>query len=946
MTFKSIESNEWFVDLQCEITGKSLGDFAADIGCGTKIEVKHTEDLNYDAFEGWNLDEEKVVNVCHINTPENFFMRKIDDSTKVMLMHENLQLSLKNVLPLIGKSGKLAAAQNPNNNEWYRARAVENGDMFAVDFGFILKSPRLKQLPKVFILDINNYIISCSLNIQPITENWTTNEISRFFEAVSTDQEVTAKLEFIRNGKKYFDLKIGVASLSSVFVSENIAKWKSHEVIVSHVISLKEFFVQDRELEDELYSLVEKLQEASNWEIMDPGVNDLVACQFVDDEQWYRAVITSVENDTKHVKFIDYGNESSCTEFRIIPNELKVIPAFATQCTLHPLPNKAEELDELFVEFINNAVEGTYTIYILSGVEPMPVMLEFNGESIENILLQKKTSRENGPGSAEIGETVIVSHINSPSSFYVQSDTMPVNQVENSLVNIENTPLPTGFICGDFIAAKYPEDGLWYRAKVTEVNDGVVTVLFIDYGNTSAVTELRPLPDELKTIPCFAKHCAFKFPIEMQQWPDVATARFSELTCDGNTVFKMTIKEEGDPAIVDLQDNGTNVADELATLCKAELTAPVRETDLPVVCLSHVQSLNFIWIQMQTPQLDEMISEMANADTFDELISADEGALVAALFDEDGQWYRARVLQKMETGYRVLFIDYGNECDVNLIRSLPEDLVNLSPLAKCCCLKDFPEESDELVKKLEEFVNDATSFFVNEEIEVDGKVAVSLNCSKDGRNLTAKLLKSNESASLQLQPETEKEFDESSVVTQENDVNDLKLITEKFDDIADAVEEQLDDVSFPEYIQEKVDAVEVSVENDAIIEEGITKNQCSEDEEDVEENRAHEEALPEEKMIGFNNHCLLEVNEFTQPVLHHEAGDKTDTIEQVKQNIPVDNKFEHRSELNCFEDDMSNKSPTKTAGITSVVIGNDGSNEIATDSTPECKTIPVEVHGN
>lgn len=941
MTFESIGSNEWFINLQCETTGKSLGDFAADIGCGTKIDVKDTEVLNYNAFEGWKLDEEKAVNVCHINTPENFFMRKIDDSIKVMSMHENLQLSLKNVLPLIGKSGKLAAAQNPDDGKWYRARAVENGDMFAVDFGFTLKSPRLKQLPKVFILDTNNYIICCSLNIQPITENWTTNAISRFSEAVSTDQDVTAKLEFIKSGKKYFDLKIGGASLSSTLVNEKIAKWKSHEVVVSHVVSLKEFFVQDREREDELYNLVEKLQEASNWEIIDPAVNDLVACQFVDDELWYRAVITSVENDVKHVKFIDYGNESSCTEFRILPNELKVIPAFATQCTLHPLPNDAEELDELFVEFVNNVVKGTFTIYILSGVEPMPVMLEFNGESIENVLLQKKTSRENGPGSAEIGETVIVSHINSPSSFYVQSDTVPIDQVENSLVNIENTPLSTGFICGDFVAAKYPEDGLWYRAKVTEVNDGAVMVFFIDYGNTSAVTELRSLPDESKTIPCLAKHCAFEFPIEMQQWPDVATARFSELTCNGNTVFKMTIKEEGDPAIVDLQDNGTNVADELATLCKADLTAPVRETDLPVVCLSHVQSLNSIWIQMQTPQLDEMISEMANADTFDELISADEGALVAALFEEDGQWYRAQVLQKIETGYRVLFIDYGNESDVNLIRSLPEDLVNLSPLAKCCCLKDFPEESDELVNKLEEFVNDATPFFVNEEIEVDGKVIVSLKCSDD-RNLTAELLKSNEIVSLQPQPETEKEeCNESSVVMQENDVNDQ----EEFDDITSAVEEQLDNVSFSEYTQEKGDTVEVNVENDAIIEEEITKNQCSEEKEDDEENRAHEEALAEEGMIGFNKHCLAEVSEFTQPVIHHEAGDKTDTTEQIEQNILVDNKFERQSELNSLEEDMSN-SPTTAADITSVLIGNDVSNEIAAHSAPECKTISVEVHGN
>jgi len=57
-----------------------------------------------------------------------------------------------------------------------------------------------------------------------------------------------------------------------------------------------------------------------------------------------------------------------------------------------------------------------------------------------------------------------------------------------------------------------------------------------------------------------------------------------------------------------------------------------------------------------------MIEKMANVETFDDLESASVGILVAAQFEEER--YRASVLEQMESSYKVVFIDYGNESDV------------------------------------------------------------------------------------------------------------------------------------------------------------------------------------------------------------------------------------------------------------------------------------------
>lgn len=171
------------------------------------------------------------------------------------------------------------------------------------------------------------------------------------------------------------------------------------------------------------------------------------------------------------------------------------------------------------------------------------------------------------------------------------------------------------------------------------------------------MSEIQSPPDDVTLTPCSAKHSWFPVPAEQGEWPDVASVWFAELNCDGDTVFDVTIKEDRDPAIVDLYDHGTSVAEELATICKADLTASLPESSKEVVILSHVDGLNAVWIQSQSPQPDEMIEEMANVETFDDLESASVGMLVAAQFEEE--WYRASVLEQMETTYKVLLIDYG-----------------------------------------------------------------------------------------------------------------------------------------------------------------------------------------------------------------------------------------------------------------------------------------------
>ncbi|OCT81294.1 hypothetical protein XELAEV_18028111mg [Xenopus laevis] len=108
------------------------------------------------------------------------------------------------------------------------------------------------------------------------------------------------------------------------------------------------------------------------------------------------------------------------------------------------------------------------------------------------------------PLSKDVG---YISHINSPSSFYIQ-----LSKNEKTLVHLaeELNEQPMSFQAlsdtdckkGMLVAAEYPEDLSFYRAKILDVRkDKSFDVEFIDYGNTANVSSLFLLPDKFLSVP-------------------------------------------------------------------------------------------------------------------------------------------------------------------------------------------------------------------------------------------------------------------------------------------------------------------------------------------------------------------------------------------------------------------------------------------------------------
>lgn len=145
---------------------------------------------------------------------------------------------------------------------------------------------------------------------------------------------------------------------------------------------------------------------------------------------------------------------------------------------------------------------------------------------------------------------------------------------------------------------------------------------------------------------------------------------------------------------IELYGNGQNIADILINehLAVKLTTAPEPLTTTGFV--SHLNSPSEFWIQLESSVADlEWIADQLStlADTFPELEDLTPGSLCAAVFPEDENWYRARILSNTVAGLEVLFIDYGNSCTCTCMRALPEELALMPAMAQKCSLQKPPE---------------------------------------------------------------------------------------------------------------------------------------------------------------------------------------------------------------------------------------------------------------
>lgn len=277
---------------------------------------------------------------------------------------------------------------------------------------------------------------------------------------------------------------------------------------------------------------------------------------------------------------------------------------------------------------------------------------------------------------------------------------------------------------GDVVCVKHHSTMKWCRALVIDDSScayNKAVVKFVDLGEkkTVAFENMKILMKNMLEWPTMAVKCRLAKVLPFQQfWSSEALHYFSH-TCQ-NAQCRVRFKSY-DMVLhewtVDLKIQGLNVAHELVrnkhakvidsapgtTVSVASTSIKTKKPDmLPTgsmhqVYISAVESCNDFYLQMveNVPSLEDLCCKIRSLEPTlkkIEALEAQKEHSYLARYDEDGQWYRARILKisqsNRETSFDVLFTDYGNcsEIKVGGLCLIPEELVSLPDQAINCCL--------------------------------------------------------------------------------------------------------------------------------------------------------------------------------------------------------------------------------------------------------------------
>ncbi|XP_037955827.1 maternal protein tudor-like, partial [Teleopsis dalmanni] len=470
-------------------------------------------------------------------------------------------------------------------------------------------------------------------------------------------------------------------------------------------------------------------------------------------KQYYRAKI--IDSELMVIKFIDYGNSDCVTDTTDV-KEMSVFPDMDPLCIPCALPIKPKGTTDwvdaansifndsynklIYYKFLTHGHEknSRYIDLYIDDVNVAEKLIEV-GYAVPLVVVTSK-------------ELCYISHINNISDFYIQyaKDRKTLELIEMFLADYTALLEVETFERDKIVAALFPEDGMWYRAKLLEETaDKSYKVLFIDYGNTCITPQCRIVSDTVSKVPSLSIKCSLLSDNSFI-CSEATEQKFADLITIGQNEFTIELIEPAvDHAKVNLFAGDRNIKEELEIFDKQNnlsglesnaalstrrvsrecvtladpTNSDIGETNVhkntecypqpyatpkisndlePSNCLlnpismagtvSHINSIYSFYVQtnenfLRVKEMSENLKLLAR----DSMQVLEIGELCAAYYDKNNTLRRARILEILpnsEYRARVQFIDYGNCAESSDIRNLPQRFKQFQELCMHCKLNN------------------------------------------------------------------------------------------------------------------------------------------------------------------------------------------------------------------------------------------------------------------
>lgn len=462
------------------------------------------------------------------------------------------------------------------------------------------------------------------------------------------------------------------------------------DVYVSHCNSPLSFYVQLAREEDELISMVEKLNDpesAPHTDIPQVHPGDLIQAEFADDASWYRAVVREISGETAAlVEFVDFGNTATTpmSKMGALEKRFLQLPIFSIHCllrdateeTLHP------EAARAFVEKMSgNAEKVLKCKFIRQRGSMWEVSLE--DSSLDNLCTSPSSPTEADisrdlenlqkslPDSCPLhyshqdfaaGQTleVYVSTVNDNQTFWcLPVDSEDLAKITSTIADVCNDPahksVDPEVSAGSPCAALFSGDGLWHRAEVAGRDGDKLQVFFVDCGSTSTVSiaDVKELPCGLVETPPLAFLCELEgFDAACGSWDIDAASELSELVTE--KILQLTVtgvtREEGKIKCCVQMETGGQVVNEALKRKWKSLTSDPAADGLSPEYETRLQARPAL---KESPQSEDQVEYLqeensvspqrdgSEAENHGELNQSGDVEVVSLTFNEDDQSFES-----------------------------------------------------------------------------------------------------------------------------------------------------------------------------------------------------------------------------------------------------------------------------------------------------------------
>ncbi|NXH67585.1 TDR15 protein, partial [Hydrobates tethys] len=328
-----------------------------------------------------------------------------------------------------------------------------------------------------------------------------------------------------------------------------------------------------------------------------------------------------------------------------------------------------------------------------------------------------------------------ISHMNSPSSFYVQlaeDENLIIQLAEElneSIMNIGHENCLDELMVGDLIVAQHDTDCFYYRAVIKTLQSGnCFEVEFIDYGNAAVVSpsKICRIQKKFLTLPRLSIHCFLSRVINVpdENWTNKSNSYFVSKINNKPVACKF-LQQHGELWEIDviyiligeilLQEYLNQLLSHCWTVVGPEKSS---NTDCKEFDTSFkINSITWTLLQSgrRYPGFATAVTDPSNfcvqfevlfdcmknlslllSDLPDNLPALPKelvapGASCLIKFEREAQWNRAEVSEVTSQSVVLTFIDYGflksiPYSDIHKLKVIPESLSYLPRLAQSCSL--------------------------------------------------------------------------------------------------------------------------------------------------------------------------------------------------------------------------------------------------------------------